>query len=152
MGIFTGPTATNPVDAKMRQAAPLNARISREAPSCSIRLAAGWRLRAMGVLEWCRAAPAPFRDRGLSAPPALRPFRAVAACASGDMRDRCGDRGTKSKPIPGPHLVYGFLTTATPNAVVEPIHDAGDPDHGRGAGRLDARAVRSVEGSTAAPS
>jgi putative SOS response-associated peptidase YedK len=32
-----------------------------------------------------------------------------------------GDRGTKSKPIPGPHLVYGFLTT-TPNAIVEPIH------------------------------
>jgi len=27
-----------------------------------------------------------------------------------------GDRGTKSKPVPGPHLVYGFLTTA-PNAV-----------------------------------
>jgi hypothetical protein len=24
-------------------------------------------------------------------------------------------------PIPGPHLVYGFPTTA-PNAVVEPIH------------------------------
>jgi hypothetical protein len=24
-----------------------------------------------------------------------------------------GDRGTKSKPIPGPHQVYGFLTTAT---------------------------------------
>jgi putative SOS response-associated peptidase YedK len=32
-----------------------------------------------------------------------------------------GDRRSKSKPIPGPHLVYGFLTTA-PNAVVEPIH------------------------------
>src|SRR5271167_4272373 len=32
-----------------------------------------------------------------------------------------GDRGTKSKPVPGPHLVYGFLTTA-PNAVVKPIH------------------------------
>jgi putative SOS response-associated peptidase YedK len=33
-----------------------------------------------------------------------------------------GDRGTKSKPIPGrPHQVYGFLTTS-PNAVVEPIH------------------------------
>jgi putative SOS response-associated peptidase YedK len=31
-----------------------------------------------------------------------------------------GERGTKSKPLPGPHLVYGFLTTA-PNAVVEPI-------------------------------
>ena len=32
-----------------------------------------------------------------------------------------GDRGTKSKPIPGPHQVYGFLTTA-PNAIVAPIH------------------------------
>jgi putative SOS response-associated peptidase YedK len=32
-----------------------------------------------------------------------------------------GDRGTKPRPIPGPHLVYGFLTT-TPNAIVEPIH------------------------------
>jgi putative SOS response-associated peptidase YedK len=32
-----------------------------------------------------------------------------------------GDRGTKSKPISGPHLVYGFLTTS-PNAIVEPIH------------------------------
>jgi len=29
-----------------------------------------------------------------------------------------GDRGTKSKPVPGLHQVYGFLTT-TPNAVVE---------------------------------
>ena len=37
-----------------------------------------------------------------------------------------GDRGTKSKPIPGPHLVYGFLTT-TPNAVVEPIHPKAMP-------------------------
>lgn len=27
-----------------------------------------------------------------------------------------GDRGTKSKPIPGPHLVYGFVTTKA-NAV-----------------------------------
>jgi len=50
-----------------------------------------------------------------------------------------GDRGTKSKPIPGPHPVYGFLTTA-PNAVVAPIHPK-DPDHRRGARRLDARAV-----------
>jgi putative SOS response-associated peptidase YedK len=32
-----------------------------------------------------------------------------------------GDRGTKSKPIPGPHDVYGFLTTS-PNAIVELIH------------------------------
>jgi putative SOS response-associated peptidase YedK len=37
-----------------------------------------------------------------------------------------GDRGTKSKPIPGPHLVYGFLTTA-PNAIVEPIHSKATP-------------------------
>jgi putative SOS response-associated peptidase YedK len=32
-----------------------------------------------------------------------------------------GDVASKSKPIPGPHLVYGFLTTAS-NAVVEPLH------------------------------
>ena len=37
-----------------------------------------------------------------------------------------GDRGTKSKPITGPHLVYGFLTTA-PNAVVAPIHPKAMP-------------------------
>ncbi len=37
-----------------------------------------------------------------------------------------GDRGTKSKPIPGPHLVYGFTTTA-PNAVVEPIYPKAMP-------------------------
>ena len=37
-----------------------------------------------------------------------------------------GDRGTKSKPIPGPHQVYDFLTTA-PNAVVEPIHPKAMP-------------------------
>jgi putative SOS response-associated peptidase YedK len=37
-----------------------------------------------------------------------------------------GDCGPKSKPIPGPHLVYGFLTTA-PNAIVEPIHPKAMP-------------------------
>jgi hypothetical protein len=31
--------------------------------------------------------------------------------------------GTNPKPIPGPHLVYGFLTP-TPNAVVEPTQKA----------------------------
>ena len=36
-----------------------------------------------------------------------------------------GNRGTKSKPISGPHEVYG-LTTA-PNAVVEPIHSKAMP-------------------------
>jgi putative SOS response-associated peptidase YedK len=37
-----------------------------------------------------------------------------------------GDRGTKSKLIPGPHLVYGFLTAAA-NAVVAPIHPKSMP-------------------------
>jgi len=37
-----------------------------------------------------------------------------------------GDRGTKSKPIPGPHNGYGFLTAA-PNAVVELIHPKAMP-------------------------
>jgi len=32
-----------------------------------------------------------------------------------------GDRGPKPEPVSGPHLVYGFLTTA-PNAMVAPIH------------------------------
>lgn len=37
-----------------------------------------------------------------------------------------GDRGPKSKPVPGPHLVYGFLTTE-PNAVVAPMHPKAMP-------------------------
>jgi putative SOS response-associated peptidase YedK len=37
-----------------------------------------------------------------------------------------GHRGTKSKSIAGPHLVYGFMTTA-PNAIVEPIHPKAMP-------------------------
>lgn len=37
-----------------------------------------------------------------------------------------GDRGTKSKPVAGPHQVYGFLTTA-PNAVIKPIHPKAMP-------------------------
>jgi putative SOS response-associated peptidase YedK len=37
-----------------------------------------------------------------------------------------GDRGTKSKPVPGPRHVYGFLTTA-PNTVVKPIHSKAMP-------------------------
>src|ERR1700745_3672096 len=47
-------------------------------------------------------------------------------CFAGIWTEFKGDRGTKSKPIPGPHLVYGFLTTA-PNAVVEPIHPKAMP-------------------------
>jgi hypothetical protein len=54
-----------------------------------------------------------------------------------------GDRGTKSKPIPGPHQVYGFLTTDA-NAVViaDPRQGyAGDIDYGRRARCLDAGTV-----------
>jgi len=46
--------------------------------------------------------------------------------AAGIWTEFKGDRGTKSKPIPGPHLVYGFLTT-TPNAIIEPIHPKAMP-------------------------
>src|SRR6201992_3109984 len=37
-----------------------------------------------------------------------------------------GDRGTKSKPVAGPHLVYGFLTTVA-NADVAPIRPKAMP-------------------------
>ena len=37
-----------------------------------------------------------------------------------------GDRGTKSKPVPGPHQVYAFLTTSA-SAAVEPIHPKAMP-------------------------
>jgi hypothetical protein len=37
-----------------------------------------------------------------------------------------GDRGTKSKPLPRSHLVYGILTSS-PNAVVEPIRSKAMP-------------------------
>jgi hypothetical protein len=39
-----------------------------------------------------------------------------AANFAGSWTEFRGDRVTKSKPIPGPHLVYAFLT-ASPNAV-----------------------------------
>lgn len=37
-----------------------------------------------------------------------------------------GERGTKSKPLAGPHDVYRFLTT-DPNTVVAPIHPKAMP-------------------------
>ena len=65
-----------------------------------------------------------------------------------------GRHGDQVEPIPGPHLVYGLLTTA-PNAIVEPIHpkampvilttDAGDPDHRRRARRLARTKAIAVE-------
>jgi putative SOS response-associated peptidase YedK len=52
----------------------------------------------------------------------MRPLTAFAGIWTTFNRDR----GTKSKPVPGPHQVYDFLTTA-PNAVVEPIHPKAMP-------------------------
>lgn len=45
---------------------------------------------------------------------------------AGIWRDWEGDRGPKSKPVPGPHRLFSFLTTE-PNAVVEPIHPKAMP-------------------------
>ena len=50
----------------------------------------------------------------------------IRFCFAGIWTEFKGDRGTKSKPIPGPHQVYGFLTTS-PNAVVVPIHPKAMP-------------------------
>jgi putative SOS response-associated peptidase YedK len=69
--------------------------------------------REMVMMRW--GMPAPPRTGG---PP-------VTNTAEFAER-RKGDRGSKSKPIPGPHLVYGFLTTS-PNAIVEPIHPKAMP-------------------------
>ena len=56
---------------------------------------------------------------------ALNPDRPLFAFA-GIWTEFRGDRGPKSKPVPGPHLVFGFLTTE-PNAVVAPIHPKAMP-------------------------
>jgi len=47
-------------------------------------------------------------------------------CFAGIWTKFKGEHGTKSKPVPGPHNVYGFLTTS-PNAVAEPIHPKAMP-------------------------
>jgi putative SOS response-associated peptidase YedK len=52
----------------------------------------------------------------------------------------------RAKPIPGPHLVYGFLTTS-PNAIVDPIHLKAMPII---LTTLDARALGGGEGAVAA--
>jgi putative SOS response-associated peptidase YedK len=45
---------------------------------------------------------------------------------AGIWRTWDGDRGPKSKPVSGPHLLFSFLTTE-PNAVVAPIHPKAMP-------------------------
>lgn len=56
---------------------------------------------------------------------ALNPDRPLFAFA-GIWTQFRGDRGPKSKPVPGPNLVFGFLTTE-PNAIVAPIHPKAMP-------------------------
>jgi putative SOS response-associated peptidase YedK len=73
--------------------------------------------RELIMMRW--GMPPPPRAGGF---PEERPLFAFG----GIWTEFRGDRGTKSKPIPGPHPVYGFLTTA-PNAVVEPIHPKAMP-------------------------
>jgi putative SOS response-associated peptidase YedK len=70
-----------------------------------------------------------------------RPLFALA----GIWTEYTGDRGTKSKPIPGPHNVYGFLT-ASPNADPPQGH-ADHPDDRQGTGRVDARAMERGQGA-----
>ena len=53
------------------------------------------------------------------------PFVALMTAFAGIWTAFNGDRGTKSKPVPGPHQVHGFLT-ASPNSVVDPIPSQGD--------------------------
>jgi hypothetical protein len=73
-----------------------------------------------GRPAWSRstASPnvSPSRTRRQDVLFALNHERPLCAFA-GIWTEFKGDRGTKSKPVPGPHLVYGFLTT--PNAIVE---------------------------------
>ena len=45
---------------------------------------------------------------------------------AGIWRTWPGDRGPKSKPVPGPHQIFSFLTCA-PNGIVAPIHPKAMP-------------------------
>jgi len=45
---------------------------------------------------------------------------------AGIWRQWEGDRGPKSKPVSGPHLIFSFLT-CEPNAIVAPIHPKAMP-------------------------
>lgn len=56
---------------------------------------------------------------------ALNPARPLFAFA-GIWTEWEGARGTKSNPIEGKHLVYGFLTCKA-NGIVEPVHEKAMP-------------------------
>jgi hypothetical protein len=77
-----------------------------------------------------------------------RPLTAFAGIWAGFK----GDRGTKSKPVPGPHLVFwvsDHLAQCHRRADPSEGH-AGDPDNRGGARRLDARALGRGQGTAAA--
>lgn len=56
----------------------------------------------------------------------FEPTDGNTAAFAGIWRRWTGDRGTKSKPISGEHLIFSFLT-CPPNAVVEPVHGKAMP-------------------------
>jgi hypothetical protein len=72
-------------------------------------------------------------------------MRGSARVPNGPLADpamRLGDRGTKLKPISGPHLACGFLMTS-PNAIVE--HGGRHPRRlAKGRGARDARTKHKV--------
>jgi putative SOS response-associated peptidase YedK len=85
------------------------------------RIGAGKRL----PIRTCPINPSPATGKKDVVWFALNDDRPLFAFA-GIWTELSGDRGTWSKRLPGPHLVYGFLTTA-PNAIVEPIHSKAMP-------------------------
>ena len=85
---------------------------------------------------------------------ALNEDRPLCACA-GIWTEYKGDRGTKSTPIPGPHLVYGLLRVVECRGRADPPkgNAAVILDHRGGARGLDARArdeARHCSGPSAA--
>ena len=61
-------------------------------------------------------------------------------CFAGIWTEFKGERGTKSKPIPGPHQVFDHVAERR-RRTDPPEGHAGHPADGGGARRLDARAV-----------
>jgi putative SOS response-associated peptidase YedK len=64
--------------------------------------------------------PKPRAERWFARPDGAPMFFA------GISREWDGDRGPKSNPVAGPHLIFSFLTTE-PNEVVAPIHPKAMP-------------------------
>lgn len=70
-----------------------------------------------------------YDDRTPMGAKALRWFEPAdgkTAAFAGIWRRWTGDRGTKSKPLSGEHLLFSFLT-CPPNAIVAPVHGKAMP-------------------------